>query len=146
MEDHYQYLVSEGVSAIKAGNTALALLHFQEASALNEGPELFSHYAYCLAKEKNDYSRAIALCEKALNKEPWNSIHYLNLGYVYLLSGEKRTAIYTFRDGLLHEENPQIRKELARLGIRKRQVIASLPRDHMINKYLGILWTRLKLR
>lgn len=146
MEDHFRYLVGEGVSALKIGNTALALLHFQEASDLNESPELFSHLAYCLAKEKSDYSRAISLCEKALNKEPWNSVHYLHLGYIYLLSGKKKEAIYTFRDGLLREENPDISRELARLGTRKQPVISSLPREHILNKYLGILLTRLKLR
>jgi Flp pilus assembly protein TadD len=146
MEDHYRHLINEGISALKVGNTAFALLHFQEASALGETPELFSHFAYCLAKEKNEYSRAISLCKKALAREPWNSVHYLNLGYVYLLSGQKRDAIYTFRDGLLHEENPQLREELARLGTRKQPLIASLPRDHVLNKYLGMFLARLKLR
>jgi Flp pilus assembly protein TadD len=146
MEDQYRSLVMEGISAMQAGNTALALLNFQEASDLNESPELFSHFAYCLAKERSDYLRAIILCEKALDREPWNSVHYLNLGEVYLLSGRKRDAIYTFRDGLLHEENQRIREVLARLGTRKKPVIAALPRNHFLNKYLGILLTQLKMR
>jgi hypothetical protein len=50
------------------------------------------------------------------------------------------------RDGLLHEENRQTRDELARFGTRKPHVMASLPRDHVINKYLGIFLPRLNLR
>lgn len=146
MEDQFRDLVNQGISALKVGNTAFALLHFQEAYELGDSPELLSHFAYCLAKEKNDYLCAISLCNKALVNEPWNSTHYLNLGYVYLLAGKKRDAIYTFRDGLLHEDNSRIKEELAHLGTRKRPVIGSLPREHCLNKYLGILLTRLKLR
>lgn len=146
MEDTFQKLVKDGVAAIAAGNTSLALRHLEEAAEMDESPELISHLAYCLAKEKQDYTTAASLARSALRDEPWNSTHYLNLGRVYLLSGRRKDAIRTFRDGLLHENNPRIKEVLDRLGTRKYPVIASLPREHPVNHMLGKIFTRLKLR
>ncbi len=146
MEDQFQQLVKDGIAALSSGNTSLALKQFEEALELEESPELFSHLAYCLAKENQDFPQAITLGRSALRDEPWNSTHYLNLGRTYLLSGRRQDAIRTFRDGLLHENNPRIQEELARLGTRKYPVIASLPREHPFNKFFGKVFTRLKLR
>jgi Flp pilus assembly protein TadD len=146
MEDQYQQLVKDGIAALSSGNTSLALRHLEEAAELDETPELLSHLGYCLAKEKQDFQQAISLCKNALQDESWNSIHYLNLGRSYLLSGRRQDAIRTFRDGLLHENNPRIKEELSRLGTRKYPVIASLPREHPFNKLFGRIFTRLKLR
>lgn len=146
MEDQFQQLVKAGISALSSGNTALALRQFEAAAELDESPELLSHLAYCLAKENQDLPQAISLSRSALTDEPWNSTHYLNLGRIYLLAGRRQDAIRTFRDGLLHENNPSIKEELARLGTRKYPVIASLPREHPVNKLVGKIFTRLKLR
>ncbi|RQW85623.1 MAG: hypothetical protein EHM79_11330 [Geobacter sp.] len=146
MEDQFQQLLQHGITALSAGNTALALKHFEEAAELDETPELISNLAYCLAKENQDFEQAISLCRSAFRDESWNSIHYLNLGRIYLLAGRRNNAIRTFRDGLLHENNPRIKEELSRLGSRKYPVIASLPREHPFNHMLGKLFTRLKLR
>jgi Flp pilus assembly protein TadD len=146
MEDQFQQLVKDGIAALSAGNTSLALRHLEEAAELDESPELLSHLAYCLAKEKSDFTRATSLGRSALRDEPWNSIHYLNLGRIYLFSDRRKDAIRIFRDGLLHENNPRIKEELARLGTRKYPVIASLPREHFFNQFLGKVFTRLKLR
>jgi Flp pilus assembly protein TadD len=146
MEDQFLKLVKAGVVALSTGNSSLALRHLEDASELDESPELLSYLAYCLAKENQDFPQAITLGRSALRDEPWNSIHYLNLGRTYLLSGRRQDAIRTFRDGLLHENNPNIQEELARLGTRKYPVIASLPREHPFNKFIGKMFTRLKLR
>jgi Flp pilus assembly protein TadD len=146
MEDQFQQLVKDGIAALSSGNISLALRHFEEAAELDESPELLSHLSYCMAKEKQDFSRAITLGRSALRDEPWNSNHYLNLGRIYLLSGRRQEAIRTFRDGLLHENNSRIKEELSRLGTRKYPVISSLPREHPFNRMLGKLFTRLKLR
>jgi len=146
MEDHFQQLLKTGISELSSGNTSLALKYFEEASELGESPELLSHLAYCLAKENQDFPQAVTLGRSALGDEPWNSTHYLYLGRIYLLASQRQNAIRTFRDGLLHENNPRIREELARLGTRKYPVIASLPREHPFNKFFGKVFTRLKLR
>jgi len=146
MEHQSATLLKEGMAALDAGNTALALQRLQAAAELDESPEILSHFAYCVAKELQDYRRAEALCGEAIDEEPWYSAHYLNLGRIRLLEGRREDAIRVFRDGLLREANPRIKAELERLGIRKYPIISSLPREHFLNKYLGKFLTALKLR
>lgn len=146
MEQKSSTLLKEGIAALDAGNTGLALQRLQAAADLDESPEVLSHLAFCVARERQDYKRAEALCREAIDEEPWYSVHYLNLGRILLLEGRKEEAIRAFRDGLLREANPRIKAELENLGIRKYPVISSLPREHFLNKYLGKLLTALKLR
>jgi len=146
MDKQAEQLLKEGIDALKAGRTPKALECFEAAGELDQSPELLSNLAFCLAKERRDFPQALALCSEALDEEPWNSLHYLNLGRIHLLDGRRRDAIRVFRDGLLREANPQIREELQRLGTRKYPVIASLPREHRVNIFLGRLFTKLRLR
>jgi len=146
MEDQFQQLLKDGIAAVRVGNTSHALNLLEEAAELDESPELISHLAYCLAKEKQDFTKALSLARSALRDELWNSNHYLNLGKIYLLAGRRKDAIQIFRDGLLHENNPRIKEELERIGTRKYPVIATLPREHPFNRMLGKIFTRLKLR
>ena len=55
-------------------------------------------------------------------------------------------ALQTLRQGMTLGGLPEIEKTLASIGTRKPPVISALPRDHLLNKYLGIILTRLKLR
>ena len=135
MEDQYQQLVKDGIAALSSGDTSLALKHLEEAAELGETPELLSHLATAWQRKRR-LPAGHSLGKNALRDESWNSIHYLNLGRSYLLSGRRQDAIRTFRDGLLHENNPHIKEELARLGTRRYPVIASLPREHTLKQNL----------
>ncbi len=68
-----------------------------------------------------------------------NIENYLNLGRVYLRAGLKTKAIETFRKGLEVDKNPEIMAELQVLGIRKKPIFPFLPRSHFLNKYLGLV-------
>jgi len=146
MDKQAEQLVNDGIAAFKAGRTPQALECFEAAAELDQSPELLSNLAYCLAKERRDFPRAVALCNDSILDEPWNSLHYLNLGRIHLLEDRRLDAIRVFRDGLLHEANPLIRDELQKLGTRKYPVIASLPREHRVNIFLGRLFKKLRLR
>jgi hypothetical protein len=78
--------------------------------------------------------------------EPAQAVHYLNLGRVHLAAGQKAAAIRTLRKGLRFGRSRSIIQELKKLGIRKAPVVASLPRDHPVNKHLGLLFKRLGVR
>lgn len=146
MDRSADQLVNEGIAALKRGNTRHALEQLEQAAEHDDRPALLSSLAICIAAERNDFPTAVALCRRALAEEPGNSLHYLNLGKIHLLDGRKQDAIRVFRDGLLHQANPLIREELQRLGTRRYPVIASLPREHKLNIFLGKLFTKLKLR
>ncbi len=140
------HLVKQGISAAEQGNTLMAVVHFETAAKLRNTPTLRSYMAYCLAQERRQIQKAVYMCVEALQEEPHNSIHALNLGRVYLLAGQKARAINAFRRGLKLERNQKIIDELKKLGVRKPPPLNSLDRDHPLNKYLGILFKRIGFR
>ncbi|NOZ24700.1 MAG: hypothetical protein GXO94_01200 [Nitrospirae bacterium] len=127
--------------------------------ALEEFPEdplLISYHAYLTATVGNEYDRAVELCREASRrlKESEASaidfpypLFYLNVGRAYLMANMKKDAIESFQKGLSFDPgNREIISELKSLGMRKRPIFPSLSRSHPLNKYPGIILTRLKLR
>jgi len=78
--------------------------------------------------------------------EPDNPVHFLNLGRVYLAKGDKAEALRTWREGMAKGGSPELVQQLERLGTRNRPALPVLARKNPINRYLGILLTRLGLR
>ena len=139
-------LFTKGLEALAHGSILSALVFFEKAIKIENNPAIWSYFAFCIAKERGQFSKAISLCEEAFKKEPNNSAHYLNLGRIYLLTYKKAEAINIFREGLNHEANQQIVDELNKLIIRKPPVIPFLKRNNPLNKYLGIILKVLRLR
>ena len=139
-------LLEKGVEVFIQGNMPSALHHFEKASNIVNSPLISSYYALCIAKERGQFNKAISLCLEALKKEPQNSLLYLNLGRIYQLLKRKEDAVKTFREGLKFEVNQQIVDELTKLGVRKDPIIPFLKRSNPLNKYLGIVFNKLRLR
>jgi tetratricopeptide (TPR) repeat protein len=146
MHDDLYSLISKGESALASGETLVALVHFETAARLNPAPVVKSALGYCLAKERRQYQKALALCREALSAEPADPRHYYHLGRIYLLANQKTEAITTFRRGLKQQRHQPIIDELRRLGARKPPVFTSLPRDHVLNKSFGKLLTHIGSR
>ena len=139
-------LFDKGNRYLNEGNVIAALSCFEKALSLEEDPLISSCFAFCIAKERGEVKKAIAFCNEAIAKEPENSLHYLNLGRIYLLNKEKNKAIDIFRKGLHYQNDQLIVDELQRLGTRKPPIVRFLKRTNFINKYLGMILSRLKLR
>jgi len=133
-------LLKRGLEALAQGDTLSALSYFEKAINIERSPDVCSYYALCIAKERGQVSYAISLCNEAIQKEPGNSLHYLNLGKIYLIENNKEEAIKTFRAGLDNETNPLIIDELNKLGPRKPPILPFLERSNPINRYLGIMF------
>lgn len=123
-----------------------ALAYFEKALKLNDNPAWYSYLGYCVAKERGQVKKGIDLCLLSLEREQENPVHYLNLGMVHLVAGDKSEALRLFREGLAKGDNEEIRRRLSEIGTRKPPVISSLPRSNLLNKTLGYLLTRLGLR
>ncbi len=152
------------IAAIDRGDTLQGLLALEGSPSLREIPVASSYRAYCIAKERGQYREAIRLCQAALKTEPHNPAHFLNLGRIFLLTKQKSKALTTFRQGLSNDtvtanapaaestadgqakQQALILAELRRLGIRKRPVFESLPREHPLNKVAGRVLAKLNLR
>lgn len=139
---------AKGMEAFKNGNTLGALAFFERAFNLEpENPTYQSFLGICIARERGKISEAINLCEKAVQSEPRKIESYLNLGRVYLNAGFRSKSVEVFRNGLMIDnKNPEIIAELQALGLRKKPVFQVLSRNHILNKYLGIILSRLGFR
>jgi len=145
-EAETEIFFTKGVQSLARGEWPTALASFENAARLKSTPLHNSFLALCMARERGQFKKAIALSTEALEAEPDNSVLYLNLGKIYLLQKERDEAIRIFRQGLGREVNEQIIAELDRLGSRKPPPLSLLHRDNPLNKYLGIILTKLGLR
>lgn len=146
MPDTHSNLLRKGELALQSGDTLVALLHFEKAHTLEPSPAVKSRLAYCLAIERRQYQQAMALCRQALEAEPDNPEHYYQLSRIYLAAGQKQQAIKSLRRGLKYKRHQPIIDELGRLGLRKDPVFSSLPRDHILNRGVGILLKKIGSR
>jgi tetratricopeptide (TPR) repeat protein len=142
----FRQQVERGAAAAEQGNTLGALIHLENAALHGSTPLLASYLGYCLAQERHEFKKGASLCLEALEQEPGQAIHYLNLGRVYVAAGQRELAIKTLYRGLKLGRNRLILEELKKFGIRKELVFRSLPRSHPLNKYLGLLFARLGIR
>ncbi len=139
-------IYEKGLQALSNGHDYLALVCFEQATNMEKNPLYCSYLALCLAKARNRFEDAITICGEALEKDSANSIHYLNLGRIYILAGQREKALETLRHGLLYQKTDEILRELEMLGMRKRPVFPFLRRGNPLNKYCGLLLKKVGYR
>lgn len=144
--DKSDELLEAALAYLQENNDIGALCLLEEAEKLNSTPKVRSHLAYCSARVRSDFSAAVQTCTQALKEEPRNAEHYLNLARIYLLADKRGPAFQTLRKGLKLGPSPQLMQELRTFERRKPPVFSSLPRDHGLNRNLGKLLSRLRLR
>jgi predicted Zn-dependent protease len=142
--------VTEGfasaTAALQRGDAATALAELARIPLEQRPPLASSAFAWQLAQKAGEYKIATAMCHEAIKKDPKTVEHYLYLGQVLLLAGKKKDALWTFRLGLRRGRHPQIIVHLDQLGARKPPIFSFLQRSNPLNKYLGLLLSRLRLR
>jgi hypothetical protein len=156
--------VHQAIAAIDRGNTLHGLITLEHASSARSLPLAKSYLAYCMAKERGQVRDAMGICQEAMSLDPGHPAHYLNLGRVFLVAGDKPRAISAFWRGISRNSGPEgtsasdwpkhgrrrehdlIMDELRRLGIRKPPPFRKLHRDHPLNKYTGLMLARLGMR
>lgn len=135
-----------GTQLLRNGDSLAALHCFEKAVGIERAPLYLSSLAFCLAKEQREFPKAISLCKEAIKHDPRNSAHFLCLGRIHLLAGQRKDAIRIFRMGLRTGKNPELVRELERLGSRKEPVLPFLARGNPLNKFLGIMLKKTGLR
>jgi len=135
-----------GLQELYAGRAKSALRLFEKAAAEDNTPLVRSYIAYCRARTGCSCLESVAICMDAHREEPKNTDIYLNLGKIYLLAGKRKQAIQIFRLGLRQGRNMRLSAELNSLGVRKSPPFPFLQRNNPLNKYAGLLLTRLSLR
>lgn len=136
----------KGIQLLGEANLLGALACFERAHIQEKSPLIQSYLGYCIATERGQIAEALNLCRSAIERDPHNPEHYLNLGRVYLKAKKKDEAIAELRRGLSFGNNQDIKALLEGLGLRKNPVFSFLSRDHVLNKSIGLILSRLRLR
>lgn len=131
---------------LAADNPVAAMGHLEKALKGNDNPEWYSYLGYCIARERGQYRKGMELCCRSIEADGTNPLHYLNLAKIHLLSNNKEEAIAVLREGLSKGGNEEVETMLKEVGARKPPVLSFLDRDNPINKYLGLLLSRVGLR
>ncbi|MGD8376105.1 MAG: hypothetical protein PVF68_08185 [Acidobacteriota bacterium] len=134
----------KGMKALGAGDTLAGLAHFEAAVriALEEAGEpptrYLSYYGLSLSQATDHVQEAEELCRKAVDREFYNPDLLLNLGKVYLVSGDRARAYQAFLSGLrLQGNHSGLLAEVRRMGIRRRPPLPFLSRTNPLNRMLG---------
>ena len=102
-----------------------------------------SYYGLSMARARGVTQDVVRACETAARRDFFNPDLQLNLGRVYLLSGQVSRALAAFERGLrLAPGHRGLRAEMLKVNRRQRRPIRRLPRSHPINCFLGRLRTR----
>ncbi len=141
-----EQLRSRGMSKLSEGDILGALVYFEKAVLSGGTPDCISSLGYCIAKERGQSSKGLTLCREALEKEPGNPLHYLNMARIHLLLRNQVEALDMLRKGAACGHDDNIDALIEEIGTRKPPVLLYLHRDHTLNKYLGIILRRLGIR
>jgi len=137
---------TKGLKALLDGNTPAAMVCFEKAALISPRPVYLSSLGYCIAKERGQVQKGMLLCSEAMESEPGNTVHYLNLGKIYLVAGNRQEAIRIFRNGLGHGPDKEITAQLDAIGTRSSVLFSSLSRSNPLNRYLGLILRKLGIR
>lgn len=139
-EEHYR----RGLTLLEGGHGDDAFEHLSRAYLTDpQSARYRSAYALALALVRGQFLGAAELARAAVRQEFYNPDLYLNLARIYLTFDMKSDAIRFLRRGLMVEpDNEQIQTRLVELGVRRRPLFRFLPRNHVFNRLLGRVQSR----
>jgi Flp pilus assembly protein TadD len=142
----------QGIEACKKGQwkEGLAVLG-KVAEADRQGAELngqfYSYLGYGIARYERRVKEGLALCQHSIKLQFYEPENYLNLARVHLLARNRRKAVEALNRALkLNASNPGALALAREIGWRRRPVIPFLPRSNFLNRLLGRLSYRLRLK
>ena len=107
---------------------------------LGELPALYySYLGYGVARFQKQKEQGLELCLRAVELEFYQPECYVFLARTYLLMGDRRAAYSVVERGLQVDSSHQGMLALRlELGERRPPVLSFLPRQHLLNRWLGL--------
>jgi dihydrofolate reductase len=139
-----QELCLKGREAIHRRLFFLARHCFETALSFGACAEIASELSFCLASIGAAGPDALRMAEDALQSDPGNLRCRLNLGRVQILAGNRESGLTTLRAGVQLGGGEEFLAELARCSAGHAPAIRSLPRNHPLNRHLGLLLRRMR--
>lgn len=133
-------LFTAAEASIKRGNYRRAAALLNDALKISpDNPIYLSMLGYCVGIQGNLVA-AEKMCRKAVTQMAMEPIVHVNLGRVLLEQGRRREAREELKFAYkIDNTNAPAALELSRMGVRRKQVIPFLHRNHPLNCYLGKL-------
>ena len=141
-ENQAENICQQGIDLCETDKYSEAHKLFQKAYDMYPtSPKINSWLGYTTAIVENKVGTGMQFCKKAIDSDVPDALFYRNIGKLFLLQKNKRSAMGAFAKGLqIDKGNKYILKEWKALGFRRKPVIGFLSRDHFLNKLLG-KWT-----
>lgn len=147
-----EYLDEAGVLLRRKNKKAALYLIGDALQSHPDEPFLLSYYGCLQAIVEKNYEEGVSNCKRAIDRlrasvpfgeEFFYPVFYLNLGRAYLAEDNRKEAIEAFSKGLsIDAENKDLLWEMKKLGMRRKPPIPFLPRTNPMNKYIGLLLSR----
>jgi tetratricopeptide (TPR) repeat protein len=139
--DGAQEAIQRAREHLEAGDGRAALEGLRAAYEERPGhAQIRSYYGLCLGLEDRRYHEAIELCQSAVQQEFFNPELYLNVARLNLAFGFKAEGLrFLRRAGMIDPASPGIEHIQRELGLRADPVFSFLPRQHLVNRWLGSL-------
>jgi tetratricopeptide (TPR) repeat protein len=136
--------VRQGIAAAKSEKylVGLTLLgdFYDRPGNPEQVPDGLSWYGVCVAMINKAYDHAIECCRVALERQPKNAVHYLNLGRIHVISGNRKKAVEAAEQGLaVAPHDVELIGFRQQLGVRARPTVPFLERAHPVNVTIGQL-------
>jgi tetratricopeptide (TPR) repeat protein len=106
---------------------------------------LYSYLGLGIAQYRSEIKEGLKLCKHAVKLEFFQPDNYYNLARVHLIAQQRSDAVAAVRRGLdIDPDHGGLQRLQAQLGIRRRQLLPFLSRQHFLNQLLGRLRHRLR--
>lgn len=140
-------LLDQGFQLLRGGYPKLAIEPFEKI--LEDGerfPLCLSLLGLAVMRSGGDKKKAIELCKEAVKMDIAEPQYYINLAEVCQRAGIKSWAVKAIQMGLnkADKNSHLLQREMKKFGLRKSPPIPFLSRSNPINKFIGIILSRLK--
>ncbi len=110
-------------------------------------PKVLSYGGYLVATEEGDVKTGLRWCERAVEMAFYDAEMYVNLARLHERTGWKTQATQVLRQGLrIDPGNKKLLVEINRVSPRTPDAIPALPRGHILNRTLGKLRAKDRLK
>lgn len=145
IEEEYNKLMAKGVMLLKQGHAVDAIFVFEEIiENTGRNSSAYSLLGLAMAKAKVDMKKAEKYCIEAIKMQPSKADYYSNLAELYLIARKRNKAVMVLERGVkICKSKKALLDKWRMLGMRKSPPLPFLSRSNPVNKYLGLLRTRL---
>lgn len=144
-EEEYNKAMAKGVALLKQGHAVDAIFIFEDIiEKVGKNSAAYSLLGLAMAKAKVDFKKAEKLCLEAIKMNPSKAEYYNNLAELYMIARKRNKAVMVLERGVKVCKNKKtLLNQWRVLGMRKSPLLPFLSRSNPVNKYLGLLRTRI---